>query len=273
MAGFGVARARSGLTTPLLETKTNSVQIAEGSVLVTTRSRTARRVNWLAMTLLSLAITGYFVGQYMTAHLAELGRAEVGLAQTYAGRPAFVQVAFYVHIISAGLALALGPFQFSAAIRRRRLRLHRWNGRAYMFSVAFGALSGLVLSFYSSVAIVGFFGFGALSVLWGWTTYRGYQAARDRDFASHQAWMIRSFALTFAAVTLRLWLGILIAVQLLAGATDFDLVFDNAYAVLPFLCWLPNIVVAELLIHRRNLPGLRFSPSPAVRVRKEPVAG
>jgi hypothetical protein len=86
-----------------------------------------------------------------------------------------------------------------------------------------------------------------------------------RDLASHQAWMIRSFALTFAAPTLRLWLGALIGVQLLAdggSGADIERMFDNAYTVLPFLCWLPNIVVAELLIRRRNLPGLRFSPSP-----------
>ena len=85
--------------------------------------------------------------------------------------------------------------------------------------------------------------------------------------------MIRSFALTFAAPTLRLWLGTLIAVQLLAGRTDFEQFFDDAYAVVPFMCWLPNIVVAEIMIYRRNLPGLRLSPSPTSRRRAQAVAG
>jgi len=62
--------------------------------------------------------------------------------------------------------------------------------------------NAFVMSFVSSVAFDGFFGFGSLAVLWASTTYRGYRAARNRDFASHQAWMIRSFALTFAAPTL-----------------------------------------------------------------------
>jgi len=92
-------------------------------------------------------------------------------------------------------------------------------------------------------------------VLWIWTTYRGYRSARARDFAEHQAWMIRSFALTYAAPTLRLWLIALATVQITFGV-DPEIAFAAAYAPVPFLCWLPNIVVAELIIRRRGLPSL-----------------
>jgi hypothetical protein len=53
--------------------------------------------------------------------------------------------------------------------------------------------------------------------------------------------MTRSYALTFAAVTLRLYLALAIA----AGA-----VF-TAYPYIAWLCWLPNLAVAELLIRFR----------------------
>jgi hypothetical protein len=240
------------------------------------RRRHGSRVSWTVVTLTSLAITGFFVGQYATGSLRTLDAEGVGLASTYAHRPALVQVAFYVHIISAGLALAVGPFQFAKVIRRRYRAGHRWIGRTYLVSVALGSASGLVMAFYSSAAFVGFFGFGTLAVLWAWTSYRGYRAVRTGDLASHQAWMIRSFALTFAAPTLRLWLGVLIGVQLLAGRgaeADIDQLLGNAYAAVPFLCWLPNIVVAEVLIRRRNLPGLRFSPSPTPRLMTRATAG
>ncbi|MDP9796415.1 putative membrane protein [Catenuloplanes nepalensis] len=220
------------------------------------------------MTLVSLAIAGYFVGQYMTGSLDELAANEVGLATTYAPQPFWVHIVFYIHIVSAGLALVVGPFQFVKAIRRRFPVAHRWIGRTYVASIAFAAPSGLVMAFYSSAAFVGLFGFGTLAVLWGWTTWRGYRAIRARDIASHQAWMIRSFALTFAAPTLRLWFGLLIGVQLLMGRASeisVDEITGLAYAAVPFLCWMPNIVVAELMIRRRNLPGLRFSPSPTSR--------
>jgi uncharacterized membrane protein len=213
------------------------------------------------MTLLCLAITGYFVGQYATGSLSTLAAHKTGLASNYAHRAFPIQAAFYTHITMAGTALAVGPFQFVKTIRRRAPRVHRWIGRTYVFSIAFGAVAAFVMSFFSEAGFVGFFGFGSLAVLWGWTTYRGYRAARDRDFASHQAWMIRSFALTFAAPTLRLWLGLLIGIDVLGGGSGDP--FKTVYPAVPFLCWLPNIVVAELVIHRRKLPGLRFSDSPA----------
>jgi uncharacterized membrane protein len=214
------------------------------------------------MTLISLAISGYFVGQYAADSLDVLAEQGVALAPTYANRPHPVQFAFYIHIVSAGLALAIGPFQFAKAIRLRYRAVHRWIGRTYVVSIAFASITGLVMAVFSSAAFVGFFGFGTLSVLWAWTTWRGYRAVRERDIASHQAWMIRSFALTFAAPTLRLWLGVLIIFQLVIGRdVDAGRLMTDAYAAVPFLCWLPNIVIAEIMIRRRNLPGLRFSLS------------
>ncbi|HEX6339773.1 DUF2306 domain-containing protein [Umezawaea sp.] len=233
------------------------------------RPRRASPVSWTAVTLISLAISGYFVGQYAVGSLATLGEQGVGLASTYASRPFPVRIAFYVHIATAGTALVVGPFQFAKAIRRRYRAVHRWIGRTYAVSIAFASVSGLVMSAFSSAAFVGFFGFGTLSVLWGWTTWRGYRAVREGDVASHQAWMIRSFALTFAAPTLRLWLGVLILFQVALGVggpdAEVDQLMTDAYAAVPFLCWLPNIVVAEIMVRRRNLPGLRFSPSPSPR--------
>ncbi|MEV0117256.1 DUF2306 domain-containing protein [Streptomyces sp. NPDC050844] len=104
------------------------------------------------------------------------------------------------------------------------------------------------------------FGFSAL---WGWTAWRGYKAIRERDIRSHQAWMIRNFALTYAAVTLRLWFGVLTFAQLpfVQGENRFDTILAEAYAPLPFLCWLPNIVIAEWMIRRRGPPALRITTS------------
>lgn len=53
--------------------------------------------------------------------------------------------------------------------------------------------------------------------------------------------MTRSFALTYAAVTLRIYL----PVSMIVG-----LEFAQAYPVIAWLCWLPNLGVAQLLIVR-----------------------
>ncbi|WP_456789098.1 DUF2306 domain-containing protein [Cellulomonas sp. P5_C5] len=224
-----------------------------------------RRVGWTAVALTSLAIVAYSVTPYLTSSLGELSDESFGLASAYADQPAAVRAAFYVHIVGGGLALLLGPWQFWAGLRRRRPRVHRWIGRGYLTAVGIGGLAGLVMAPFNSAGFVGFFGFGTLGVLWLWTGWRGYRAIRSGDVRTHQAWMIRNFACTFAAVTLRAWTGLLVAVQIpsITSEAAFDAAFANAYAVVPFLCWIPNLVVAEFMVRRRGLPALRMvDPAP-----------
>lgn len=214
-----------------------------------------RGIPWLVVLLTPLVVAVYFPAQYLTDTLAELARRDTGLAGTYAERPAVIQAVFYLHIVSAGLALLIGGFQFSQRLRRAAPRVHRWIGRVYVPSALIGGATGLVMAFFSSVAFIGLFGFGTLAVLWMWTTSRGYRSIRAGKVAEHQAWMIRSYALTYAAPTLRLWLILLLAVQLPFGV-DGAVVAANAYAPVPFLCWLPNLVVAEWIIRRKGLPSV-----------------
>ncbi|MEV0261617.1 DUF2306 domain-containing protein [Streptomyces sp. NPDC050617] len=224
------------------------------------------------MALSSLAVAGYFTGQYAQGTLDSLAHQHVGLSDAYASRALPIRIAFYVHIVTAGLALALGPWQFSKRLRKRRIRVHRGIGRAYLATVALGAVSALVMSMFNSVGLLGFFGFGSLAVLWGWTAWRAYRAIRERDIRSHQAWMIRNFALTYAAVTLRLWFGLLIFIQVpfVHGPDAAEAILEQAYAPLPFLAWLPNIVIAEFLIRRRGLPALHLTTTPPAARRGEP---
>ena len=58
-----------------------------------------------------------------------------------------------------------------------------------------------------------------------------------------RAWMTRSYALTFAAVTLRLYLPVAIIAH-------WD--FDASYRAISFLCWVPNLIVAEAWLRLRT---------------------
>ena len=220
------------------------------------------RINWTIVLLTSLAIAVYFPLQYATGSLQTLAAENVGLASVYADRPLFVQIAFYSHITFAGIALLVGPFQFSKAIRTRHVRIHHTIGRIYIIAAVIGGCSAFVMAFYSSVGFLGLFGFGTLAVLWVATTITAYRAIRRGDVADHQAWMIRSFALAYAAPMLRTWLFALLLPQLFLGI-PFDQAYDAAYLPVPFLCWLPNIVVAELIIRRRGLPSFHLTAQPA----------
>lgn len=219
-----------------------------------------RRVSWTVVTLTSVAIATYAVSPYLVQSLEALAADDVGLASGYAGRSAAILAAFYVHVVAGGIALLVGPFQFWAGLRRRRPAVHRALGRVYLGAVGIAGLGALALAPFNTAGLVGFFGFGTLAVVWLLTAWRGYRAIRSGDVRAHQAWMIRNFALTYAAVMLRAWTGVLIAAQVpfVSGAFDAQAAFANAYAAVPFLCWLPNLVVAERLVRRRGLPTMRI---------------
>lgn len=147
-------------------------------------------------------------------------------------------------MFGAVFALALGPFQFSSRLRRARPRLHRWCGRVYLGAgVLVGGLAGLFIAFHAFGGPVARLGFACLALAWLYTGLRAWRAVRGRDLASHRRWMIRNFALTFAAVTLRLWL----PASVVSGAP-----FAIAYAAVAWLCWLPSLAVAELLVRTRT---------------------
>lgn len=149
--------------------------------------------------------------------------------------------ALTVHAGFALTALAIGPFQFVRALRDRHRSVHRRMGTAYVIACLCGGAAGLVLAFGATTGPITTAGFGLLAVAWIFTTSRAWMAARAKLFIDHERWMIRSFALTLAAVTLRIYLPISVIAQL---------PYDPAYRAISFLCWVPNLVVAELLIAR-----------------------
>lgn len=151
-------------------------------------------------------------------------------------------LALYAHIGFAPVALAVMPIQFSARLRGSRPHLHRWLGRVYALAILISGVAGLSLAVNTTAGPVAASGFGLLAVLWLITTARAVWLAMQRRIAEHQVWMVRSAALTFAAVTLRLYL------PLLTAAFGFD----TGYPPVAWLCWVPNLIVAEWWLARRR---------------------
>lgn len=153
-----------------------------------------------------------------------------------------------LHVGSASTALLLGAIQFTAVPRWGRLQAHRMIGRIYVVSCLVGAATGLVLAVGTSAGPVAALGFGSLAVAWALTNVLGWQHALSGRIATHRRWMIRSWALTLAAVTLRVYV---------AAAAMADLPEDTAYVAISFLCWVPNLIVAEWML-RARMPILAY---------------
>jgi uncharacterized membrane protein len=161
---------------------------------------------------------------------------------------------FYLHIGFGALALLIGGFQFIEKLRDKFTNFHRTVGKVYVFSVFVSAMSGFAVAIFAEGGFLGKSGFAALAMLWFYSNYRAYEAIRRVDITGHRAWMIRNYALTFAAVTLRLWLPLFLA--------GFGMDFNVAYPIIAWLCWVPNTLIAELLV-RRLRGSVRIQPATA----------
>lgn len=168
---------------------------------------------------------------------------------------AFARPFLVLHVAGGVAALLAGPLQFVRRIRARRPAFHRAAGRIYCLGCAIGAPAGLVLALGTTSGPVAGAGFGVQALLWALFTWLGYRAAVERRFADHREWMLRSFALTAAAITLRL---------MLPAALFAGLDFAPAYRVIAWLAWTVNLAAVEYHIRRsrRFTPASSRTPSP-----------
>ena len=213
--------------------------------------RLGSRIGWgwiafSALTIVVMAVTPYF-----TSSLRELAAAGTGIAATYIDQPPVILFAFYAHITLGGIALLLGPLQFARGLRERFTRAHRALGTVSIVAIIGAAAAGLVIAPVTSAGPIGTVGFGMLALLWATFALLGLRAILRRDVPAHRAWMTRAFALTYAAVTLRLWIPILMIAFLATGTEPAD-AFAHAYVIVPFLAWVPNLLVAEWIVRRRR---------------------
>lgn len=150
-------------------------------------------------------------------------------------------IAFFLHIVLASVALALVPVQLSKTFRKRRLNVHRWLGRIYVASIALSGWGGFALAVSTESGFVASWGFALLAVSWVGTTVVAMVMAMTHSITAHQNWMIRSAALTMAAVSLRLYIGV-------GAAFGFD--YGDIAGLLAWACWVPNLIIAEFFIHQ-----------------------
>jgi len=148
---------------------------------------------------------------------------------------------FYFHVISGMLVILLGPFQFLKNWRNKHLSLHRFSGKIYVFGVLFiAAPTGLIMAFYAEGGIWSSVAFTIMSVLWFGTTLMALIRIKQHNIEGHKIWMMRSYALSFAAVTLR----VLVPLFSVYIIDNKDLITVST----AWLSWMLNLLVAEGMI-------------------------
>lgn len=219
---------------------------------VTPSRLSSRALGWWIVAVLSFVIAIYGL---LNVVLGERIWGNV-LAESFRARPWGI----YPHAFFGMILIAVGPFQFRRSLLRNRRSLHRTLGKVYVVCGVLTGLTGLYMAAYSYGGWITHLGFGGMALAILTTTGVAYRKIRAGDVAAHRAWMIRSYAVVFSAVTLRLWLPILIFS--LGG-------FNAAYLWVAWLSWVPNLMWAEWYLRRRSR---RIKTVPTIGARTAPTA-
>lgn len=214
------------------------------------------------MAFAAVGVGCYAIGVYCAtlAGALKIGTLTSPLAPGLRSQPA----AIYIHAFASGAALILCGLQIMPVFRQwTSVRTHRWLGRVYGVCVLFGGCSGLALSRTAVGGATSTAGFASLAVLWMTTTLAGSYAAYTGRVALHARLLSHSTALTFAAVTLRIYLPIAIF-----GGGPFEVVYSR----IAWACWLPNVMLVEAWYWLGSTKG-KQPPMPALPGGKPSVAG
>jgi len=164
--------------------------------------------------------------------------------QAYVHNPIW-RTAFYVHVFSAIIALLAGFTQFSRDFLKNHKKLHRLFGKIYVWDIlAVNVPAGMILAVCANGLLPGRIAFVLLDSLWFWFTFQALKSAIKRDFPNHKKYMIRSYALTFSAVTLRTWK------LILSHTVTIDPIY--LYMIDAWMGFVPNLLVAEYIIRARK---------------------
>ena len=193
--------------------------------------------------ILAFSIAGYAIVQYGVLKASDAGLVSFKLQNPNFELKPWIYV-LYIHIFTAIFALIIGPFQLFMKPTNDRKRWHRLLGYGYVLSITVSGIVSVYLSLFATGGWIAGLGFMSLDVLWVATTLTATRKIMAKDIQAHKAWMLRSYALTFAAVTLRIWLAPL---ALLFGD------FEAGFRVVAWVCWIPNLIVIEAVISRMRL--------------------
>ncbi|MGE5704845.1 MAG: DUF2306 domain-containing protein [Clostridia bacterium] len=203
-----------------------------------------RKMSKPVVVLLAVLIAAYAVIQY-----GFFRPQDAGLVSLKLSTPGFQlepwKYALYSHIGTAVVAMLIGPVQlFWKPVGMRRLRLHRLLGYTYVLTITLSGLVSLYLAMHTLGGWKAGLGFLVLDLLWMVTTWISVRSILVNNVRAHKEWMLRSYALTFAAVTLRLWLPVLVLF--------FRGDFVSAYQLVAWVCWVPNLLLMEMVIRVRK---------------------
>ncbi len=205
---------------------------------------------WASALLFGLYILAFYAAALFQGNTAQWNEVLPGLYDT---ETKAATIGIGIHFAAGGLILILGCIQLMDKVRKKYPALHRWLGRIYVLASILAGIGGLVFIFVKGTigGVVMDIGFGLYGVLMIWAAVETIRHAYQKRFEQHRAWAIRLFALAIGSWLYRMDYGFWFLFTDGLGHTDF---FNGPFdKFMIFFFYLPNLLVAEIFIGRRQL--------------------
>jgi uncharacterized membrane protein len=149
-------------------------------------------------------------------------------------------------VLGGFVALTTGVVQLWLGLTNRTATLHRTLGRVYGSAVVVGSIGGYYLALNIPAKDVAYAtGLFMLCTAWIITTSMAVLAIRRRNVIQHREWMLRSYTVTFAFVTFRLFADVLRGWHIAPPG--------DAETIMAWACWAVPLLLVEPLIQLRKL--------------------
>jgi hypothetical protein len=149
------------------------------------------------------------------------------------------------HIAGGLVALLAGPVQLWLGLSDRRMDLHRKLGLLYIGGMTVGSIGAIGLAFKTDGGFVFGAGLFFLAVAWITTTAFAYVAIRKGLVDQHREWTIRSYVVTFAFVTFRLFQGVMQSAGIGTVQQEID--------IMSWACWALPLLITEVVLQSRRI--------------------
>jgi len=200
-----------------------------------------RKLLLLLAALLIAAFAGLMLSKTLLYYTFEKGINFLTTKSDETNDNPWFRLGFYVHITTSLVVLVLGLLQWLPGVASRGPHLHRWLGYSYVVGIlGLAAPSGLILAHFANGGLVAQVGFSLQCAVWWFSTWVAYRAAQRRQWPRHVEWLVRSYAVTLAALALR---GESYVLFYAFGTKPIE-----TYLTVTWLSWVGNLVLAEVLL-------------------------
>lgn len=164
----------------------------------------------------------------------------------------YYQVAFFSHVYTSLPILVIGIFQFSNSLRLKLPQLHKTLGWLYVSLILFiSAPTGLIMALHANGGPTSQVSFTMQAILWFIFTLLALNYVIKKDWELHYNFMLRSYALTLSAISLRLFKWLIVS--------TISLPPMDTYKIVSWLGWVINLIIIELYISNKKTPNKFYS--------------